>query len=128
MGTRSTTKFYRNINGNKQFIGGIYKQFDGYISGYGKKLKNFLKGKKIINGIQNETLNEAFNGIDCLGAAVISKFKDRIGGIYLTTEDDIEDYNYKIWPEKECIFIEIKDFNEDIIFLGNINEMPETDG
>lgn len=127
MGTRSTTKFYEKFpNGEKFFIGGFYRQYDGYISGNGKELKDCLKNKKIINGISGETTEEAFNGIDCLGAYVISEFKDGIGGIYLTYEDDTQEYNYIIWNEGDAIFIEIEKYGE-IVYSGDINEMPEED-
>jgi len=126
MGTRSTTKFYENYKGEKYFIGGIYCQFDGYLSGHGKALRDYLKGKKIINGISGQTLREAFNGIDCLGAAVIAHLKNKIGSVYLCTEENKQAYNYKIWPEGESIFIEVE--CGEIIYSGNIDDMPTSDG
>lgn len=125
MGTRSITKFYDKYDdGTTRFIGGIYRQCDGYLEGHGKDLKDYLKNKKIINGICDETLATAFNGMSCCGAAVIAHFKKRIGGIYLSTENDKEFYNYKVWPEKDKIFIEIQ-IGDNIFYSGHIDDMPE---
>ena len=40
MGTRSTTKIYED----GKLILALYKQYDGYPEGWGKCLKEFLKG------------------------------------------------------------------------------------
>ena len=50
MGTRSTIKFYRNKHNEKPnvCVASIYQQYDGYISGVGHELANFLKDKKVI--------------------------------------------------------------------------------
>ena len=48
MGTRSTTKFF-NEHSDKP-VCAIYQQYDGYLSGVGKELAEFLSDKKVING------------------------------------------------------------------------------
>ena len=109
MGTRSTTKFYKN--GGKHFIGAIYRQFDGYPTGHGTELKNMICGVKLVNGYTSVyAMKNCSNGIDCLAATIISKLKADagIGGIYMTREEDAQEYNYKIWEEKNVIFISVK--------------------
>lgn len=49
MGTRSITKV-KDFDGS--VIVKIYKQFDGYQSGFGEELRSFLSGKAIVNGFR----------------------------------------------------------------------------
>ncbi len=115
MGTRSTTKFYHVYeDGTRKFVGAIYRQYDGYYSGHGLELKKLLEGKEFCNGIEwSMTLDDHFNGIGCLGAYVISQLKTEIGGIYLTTEDDMQEYNYEIYQKDNLpiIFLKIDDYD-----------------
>lgn len=133
MGTRSVTKFcqiWYDLNeeddDKKQLIGAIYRQFDGYLDGHGKDLKDLLAGKKIINGFSGQTTETSFNGMGCLGAWVIGKLKgDDIGGIYLTHKDDEQEYNYEIWnSEPGDIMIKVIRCQK-IIYEGNIEDMPD---
>lgn len=93
MGTRSTIKFYE---GNDPLLS-IYTQYDGYISGVGHDLANFLKNIKVVNGYgPKDTIFNAANGMGCLAAQYLAKFKDSIGNIYVTTPDDKQEYNYEV--------------------------------
>jgi hypothetical protein len=93
MGTRSTVKFYQN----QQVVASIYQQYDGYISGVGHDLAKWLKTKPVINGIGNETMEAGFaNGMGCLAAQYIRENKVKIGGFYMTSEDDEQKYNYEV--------------------------------
>ena len=93
MGTRSTIKFYE---GNKPLLS-IYTQYDGYISGVGHDLANFLKDIKVVNGYgSKDTIFNAANGMGCLAAQYLAKFKDKIGNVYITTPDDEQEYNYEV--------------------------------
>jgi hypothetical protein len=101
MGTRSTIAFIdkrvaKNIYENE--IVRIYQQYDGYPSGVGLKLANWLKDKTVVNGFSmNQTMDNGFcNGIGCMSAQFIHDFKTDIGGLYITDHDDTEDYNYKV--------------------------------
>ncbi len=93
MGTRSTVKFYQN----QQIVASIYQQYDGYISGVGHDLANWLKTKTVINGIGDETMETGFaNGMGCLAAQYVRENKAKIGGFYMTTADDEQEYNYEV--------------------------------
>lgn len=70
MGTRSITTVL-DEDGNK--IIEMYKQYDGYPSGLGIKLQDFISSGKIANGIS------------CFTAQLIKHFKEGAGGIYLHT-------------------------------------------
>ena len=90
MGTRSTTKIYDN----GKFILALYKQYDGYTDSWGEDLKNFIKSGKFVNGY-SVCDDKQFNGIGCFALQLVSEFKEGVGGLYATTEDDFQEYNYK---------------------------------
>jgi len=79
MGTRSIT-IVRNQNKNNILT--MYKQYDGYPSGLGIELKDFIESGTIVNGIGMNDKN-VFNGISCFAAQLVAHFKDGPGGIYL---------------------------------------------
>ena len=94
MGTRSLTVF---LDDNHEEIAVMYRQFDGYLSGHGKDLADFLKGKTLVNGIGSS--RKVFNGMNCLAASVIAHFKKEPGYFYLYpagTRDMDEEYVYVI--------------------------------
>lgn len=96
MGTRATTKV---LNENGDIILSMYSQYDGYPEGLGKDLANFLKQITMVNGIRFEEKRKVANGMGCLAAQLVAKFKESAGGYYLTTPDDEESYNYTIYSE-----------------------------
>jgi len=95
MGTRSVIKFYELVNNERIFYCAIYQQFDGYIEGVGEELKEFIKSSKLVNGF-SECNTKEFNGIGCLIAQFIKRFKQGVGGLYITTEVDYQEYNYYV--------------------------------
>lgn len=110
MGTRSTVKFYDEFKKEEPILS-VYQQFDGYIDGVGYDLANFLKDKKIINGISNQTMEEGFaNGMGCLAAQYVAKKKTEIGGFYLTTKNDEQEYNYEVRFIDGKLIIKVDDF------------------
>jgi len=129
MGTRCTTQFYQiewSKEGeilSKELLANLYRQYDGSLGGHGKELRKLLKGKRIINGISNQTIKEAFNGMGCLAAWIIGKFKkNNIGNFYIQPLEQIESYNYEIYNSKNGeIMIKIENYD------GIIDKMPEKD-
>ena len=104
MGTRSLTRVfstYKDEKKNKQVkvqLVNMYRQYDGYPSGHGVELADFLKGGKVVNGIGSNDVN-VFNGAGCLAAQMIAHFKDGAGGIYIepiTAKDCGQEYEYEI--------------------------------
>ena len=104
MGTRSLTFVYE---GEKPVIN-MYRQFDGYPSGHGTELAEFLRPIKVINGIggdQNK-LGRFANGMGCLAAQMIAHFKDSVGGFYIhpvTDTDCWQDYEYHVYEDKVVV-------------------------
>lgn len=105
MGTRSLTRVietWKDDNGKekKQTLITMYRQMDGYPSGHGQELADFLKGGKVVNGLSLGEKQRVFNGAGCLAAQMVSHFKgDSAGGIYLypnSTTDAWQNYEYHV--------------------------------
>lgn len=104
MGTRSLTTFIEKWTNNKgkvrqTKIVTMYRQFDGYPSGHGIELANFLAGGKVVNGISANEKGLVFNGIGCLTAQAVAHFKTGPGNIYLHrggTTNCWEQYRYEV--------------------------------
>lgn len=85
MGTRSLTVVVDKSWDKEEEICVMYRQCDGYPSGHGEELRQFLRGMKIVNGINSTLRGTKFaNGMGCLAAQMVAHFKkDREGGFYL---------------------------------------------
>ena len=116
MGTRSLTFVYE---GDKPFVN-MYRQFDGYISGHGRDLAEFLLSGKMVNGIPVGKKEVFFNGMGCLAAQMIAMFKKESGGFYLYPVDATDcwqEYEYHIYEDK----VVVKNPYE-VIFSGTWND------
>lgn len=107
MGTRSLTFVYDSYRMNigklvHEPIINFYRQYDGYPTGHGAELAEFLTGGRMVNGlIHTKTAKElVFNGMGDLAAQLVAHFKQEPGGFYLypvTTKDCGQDYEYHIY-------------------------------
>lgn len=132
MGTRSLTRI--NDSDSDRKIINMYRQFDGYLSGHGKELYDFLGGMVIINGISGQKMGAAANGAGCLAAQMIAKFKTEIGGIYLypvEATDCGQEYEYVVTVkepnyEDPASAIEVEVLSRGgSIFKGSVEEFGE---
>ncbi len=87
----------------------LYRQFDGYPTGHGEELREFMNGFRVVNGYgsTNENIKMA-NGMGCLAAQLIAHFKNGIGGFYLHaagTRDCGEEYIYTIYQQKDHVVL-----------------------
>lgn len=104
MGTRSLTivqdNFFDEVDPDTLLV--MYKQYDGYPSGHGAGLKEFLEGIQIVNGMTGSDQKIA-NGMGCLAAQLLSHFKQDPGGIYVYPSDtrDVGMYQYFIYCGEE---------------------------
>lgn len=104
MGTRSTTKVYREYIDDKgkpyrSYLLGLYKQMDGYTESWGQELKDFISKCLIVNGINSDKEQKGkilCNGAGCFALQLVNEFKDGAGDLYATSEDDAQQYNYQI--------------------------------
>ena len=122
MGTRSLT----HIIENKKTLTTMYRQFDGYLSGHGNDLAEFLKDFKVVNGYSGDTTKLA-NGMGCLTAQLIAHFKQGCGNIYIhppNTKDCWEEYTYFVYLKENKLQIKVKDsYEKKIIFDGSPTEL-----
>jgi hypothetical protein len=107
MGTRALTFVY---DGEKPIVN-LYRQYDGYPTGHGRELAEFLDGFKVVNGIGAETTRIA-NGMGCLAAQVVAHFKDSVGGFYIHSVDATEcgqDFEYHVYQKDKELRVRITD-------------------
>ena len=94
MGTRSITYVYEE---DGSMIIALYRQYDGYLSGMGKDLEEFLKPFTMVNGLMIGDERKTANGMGCLAAQLVAHFKEEPGHFYLyPPTDDID-----AWQEFE---------------------------
>jgi hypothetical protein len=105
MGTRSLTRVievWKDDSGKQKTekLVTMYRQYDGYPSGHGQELAEFITGGKVVNGLGVDNNEKVFNGAGCFAAQMISHFKgDSAGGFYIysnSAKDVGEEYEYHV--------------------------------
>ena len=120
MGTRCLTYVYEG----KTPLMCLYRQFDGYPSGHGAELADFLNKIEVGNGIAGKPEMGTFaNGMGCLAAQLIAHFKKSVGGFYIhaITDSVGVDYEYHVYANK----VVVKDSDEEVVFSGSQNDFVE---
>jgi hypothetical protein len=115
MGTRSLTFVYE---GEMPIIN-MYRQYDGYPTGHGQELADFLLSGKLVDGY-SEKQSVQFNGMGCLAAQMIANFKNSVGGFYIHSIDSTDcwqEYEYHVYEDK----VVLKNPTE-VIFSGTWDE------
>jgi len=134
MGTRSLTKViqtWKDESGKKHTrpITTMYRQYDGYMSGHGVELAQWLGRYTLVNGMRIDKEKAIFNGMDCLAAQMFAYFKTEAGGIYCMhpdAEDCWEEFIYEISEGKDRqIFITVYEIYNDskMVFHGTPEEL-----
>ena len=129
MGTRSLTFVYEKYDDKQIPIINMYRQFDGYPSGHGAELAEFLNGFRIVNGYSGDPVKTA-NGMGCLSAQLVANFKKDIGQFYLhptNARDCGQEYEYHIIrSENGNLNVSIFDtYREENIFDGSVAELVD---
>ena len=94
MGTHSTVKFY---NRRGHCILAIYNQYDGYITGVGKELVEFLEDE-----------NWKGNGFDDTALLYVCfKKQGKPYHTYATVERDVQEFNYEIHDTEDGLVFNI---------------------
>ena len=99
MGTRSLTYVY-DEQGER--IINMYRQFDGYPTGHGAELAEFLNSGRVVNGLDGLGKERQFNGAGCMAAQMVAHFKSDAGQFYLyptEVEDCGQDYEYHVYTD-----------------------------
>lgn len=118
MGTRSLTVFAESFEDEEtgkrveREIGVMYRQMDGYPTGHGRDLKEFLSGFKTGNGIPVSGVPEKYaSGMSCLACQVIAHFKEGPGSFYLypaKTRNCWEDYIYTLTEREGKVWFKVQ--------------------
>jgi hypothetical protein len=85
------------MDGNQVLVS-IYRQYDGYPSGLGQEVADFVGGMTVVNGYGKETKGIA-NGMGCLAAQLIKHLKTGVGNVYIRDtgpESHGEEYVYNL--------------------------------
>lgn len=145
MGTRALIKINDVSGGDSTTLVCIYKQYDGYLSGLGATLHEFLSRKVMVNGYApSADPTTTANGVGDLAAQLIHELKQTnpLGGIYLyrtDTTDAGQDFTYTLnfAPDKNGIdalqSIDIDSYGTDLKIdsdniLGTLLELIGTEG
>ena len=105
----------------------IYNHYDGYPSGLGVTLADYLLNFTIVNGLSSGQ-GQVANGLGCLAARVVSYLKEGPGNVYLYKpgKKDWEDYEYFIWcKEGHGVWISILDYEGNCVFVGKPDKLIE---
>lgn len=109
MGTRCLTIVYDH---GKPIVN-LYRQYDGYPSGHGAELAEFLgQFAAITNGISMGESRKTANGMGCLAAQLVAHFKQSVGGFYIHSVEDKEcgqDFEYHIYEKDGEICVSVRD-------------------
>jgi hypothetical protein len=101
MGTRSLTYVYADASPKVCMpVVCMYRQFDGYPTGHGAELAQFLDGFKIVNGY-GEVKPKLANGMGCLEPVELG-------------QDCCQDYEYHVYQD----LVTILDSDRSEIFTG----------
>ena len=105
MGTPALLKVKDEVG---QTIVCIYAQCDGYLEDFGKDVVDWLSGRRVVNGIGQET-DLRSNGIRELAAHLVTFLKNSSphGHYYLVPEKGwVAEFTYELFPDKsESIYV-----------------------
>lgn len=131
MGTRSLTYVYDSYDNEQGVtintpIMCMYRQYDGYPSGHGQDLANFLTPITLVNGIGMNDNRKLANGMGCLAAQLVANFKGSAGGFYLQAPvlntDSGQEYEYHVYNKRVVVY---DVYNDDALFDGTWAEFKE---
>lgn len=81
------------------------------LSTHGKELRDFLSFITLVNGRVDFVDGQCAvaNGMDCLAAQIVARFKEGAGGIYLTLSTrsaEDSDFSYHVFEKNKVIYLE----------------------
>ena len=139
MGTRCLTFVYEKYGQVQKPVVNMYRQYDGYPTGHGAELAEFLSAGRMVNGLDGVGKELQFNGMGCLAAQMVANFKESPGGFYIYPTDITEcgqDYEYHVYLKKDELYIEVVDCGcnmfgmtmsdkHSFVFKGNLKEFTK---
>lgn len=128
MSTHAGVGFYQE-DGQQALICSVHHHSDGYPTGVGMDLAEWLLKMRVGNGIKLDQPAGFANGMGCLAAQYVAAFKKKPGQVYLVApgSDWEEDYFYEVrWvlnPAGGGAFdIRVYDYDGQPEFCGSIDE------
>jgi hypothetical protein len=146
MGTRSLTFVYEepfNPGDEPQAVINMYRQYDGYPTGHGAELAEFLTQFEMVDGIPFGGVppeKRYANGMSCLAAQMVTHFKGAEAGqfyLYPTSARNCgQDYEYHVYSQNNQLQITVTDRGShffgittsernDVLFQGPLSEFVE---
>lgn len=121
MGTHALVHFISQKRTGSSILVSFYFQYDGYLLGVGKQLLDFLKSRKMVNGIplrrENDNLIYA-NGLGCLAAQFCAAFKEGPGNLYIVPSNySEEEHTYTVMYDEEAKELYVGYLNRSIMTL-----------
>jgi len=128
MGTRSVTHVYDESGA---LIISMYRQYDGYPTGMGQDLKDFLDGIVIVNGLMLGDTRRTANGMGCLAAQIVANFKTEPGEFYLYPPDPEldagQEFEYFISLRHDKLWLRVIGNEGSVIYNGAIEDCVMSD-
>lgn len=126
MGTRAVVKFFEQYGADSECICAVYHQDDGGLSEVGYDLADLLHRRKIVNGMKwGMDISNYANGMGCLAAQYVVKVKTNLGGVYMTSAENTQEFNYHVEVKRvdgeEVLHIRAWHFDE-LLFEGGAME------
>lgn len=124
MGTRGTV----TVKEDGRTVLRMYVQFDSYLSGLGKDLKEKFGSTRIVNGYGSDMRQGYANGMGCLAGQIVSALKGGIGGYYLTASKERQEFNYTLSEATNGqVLVRVTDCDGKKIYNGPLSALPTED-
>jgi len=109
MSTRSITHIHESHTEQETIVCSFYRHHDGYPEGHGKDLQEWLKGKRLINGISSDFVEgRDFNRAGTMAVALMSHIQSISGCEVIPTGDSNygEEYTYHVYFRDGAFVVE----------------------
>lgn len=100
MSTRCITHIHEAHTGKEQIICSFYRHSDGYKAGHGKDLKEWLEGKRLVNGIGGDFVEgRDFNRAGTMAVQLMAHIQRISGAEVIPTGSSGygEEYTYNVY-------------------------------
>ena len=100
MSTRCITHIHEAGTAEEKIVCSFYRHSDGYPEGHGNDLKEWLKGKRLVNGIGRDfVVGRDFNRAGTLAVPLMAHIQSVSGAEVIPTGESgySEDYTYHVY-------------------------------
>lgn len=110
MSTRSVTYIHEIDSLGQEIVCGFYRHSDGYPSGHGQDLADWLKGKKVVNGIGGDfNKSYMFNRCGTMSVQLCAHIQE-ISGCEMIFQKDYDagqDHDYHVFYMNDNFYIKV---------------------